>query len=711
MRYNNKLSFTKRKAFTLIELLIVIAIIGILFIVLVSKVDFATDKAKATGVQTDFRAFQVAIESVAKEHAGLATFGWDTGDANGNRIRDSYDKGDTNKNGVQDDGEVFVGSKTYGETWTKVYTLTNPADANDKSAIAALESAINKNLDPKLHITIHDDYIITMANGARDPWGNEYYGYYISNAENDGKDRGAIVIFSSGANGEHGCEHDIAGGLTTVSVPGNNVYGKDDYSIATVYTYVNGYGEVKTTTTGFSQNQGGGQAGTDGTFAPGNGGSGETPDDDIVTTGNIIPDGGKYTSADGTIYEAGTEMPEIQVGDIYEYMDYTYQYKKYYQSYNDSGWKSMSHDGWGVRVNDIEKSSYTDILNDINGKPIVSLHCTFSHCQSLISTPKIPDSAIDFNRTFQLCSSLVDASSFQPKTAISMAYTFLKCSSLKFLPDLSNTNITNLLHTFDSCIGVDNTEWNNLKLPYNVQKLEGTFKSSSVENVSLIKIPDSVTSLSYAFRGCKNIKNLDGFIVPSNVMDLNYTFSYCENLTDVSGITLHKDVSLFSTFMNCSLVDSGMPTLPYGITSLEYTFENCTKLINLSSFVIPESVQNMSSSFKGCTSLVVAPIIPSSVTNLNYAFASCQSLTTIGVIPENVNALRGTFEYCTSLSGDIIINTNKKMVISNQMGVGSGQCDRCFAYTTQPINIIGDASSSLKEILSSTATNNNVTFD
>ncbi len=39
---------TKRKAFTLVELLIVIAIIGILFIVLVSKVDFATDKAKNT---------------------------------------------------------------------------------------------------------------------------------------------------------------------------------------------------------------------------------------------------------------------------------------------------------------------------------------------------------------------------------------------------------------------------------------------------------------------------------------------------------------------------------------------------------------------------------------------------------------------------------------------------------------------------------------
>lgn len=254
MHYKNKSFMTKKKAFTLIELLIVIAIIGILFIVLVSKVDFATDKAKATGVQTDFRSFQVAIESVAKENAGLATFGWDTGDTNGDRIRNSYDKGDINKNGKQDAGEVFIGSKTYGETWTNVYTLTNPADANDKSAIIALEEAINKNLDPKLHITIADDLTITMANSAQDPWNIEYHGYYITNATVDNKDRGAIVMYSNGANQEFGSEHSIANGVVTVTVPGNNIQGKDDYSMAVIYTYVNGYGEVKTNTVGFGNN-------------------------------------------------------------------------------------------------------------------------------------------------------------------------------------------------------------------------------------------------------------------------------------------------------------------------------------------------------------------------------------------------------------------------------------------------------------------------
>ena len=311
MAYKNK-SLFKRKAFTLIELLIVIAIIGILFIVLISKVDFAADKAKATGVQTDFRSFQVAIESVVKENAGLATFGWDTGDTNGNRIRDSYDKGDTNKNGKQDDGEVFIGSKTYGENWTNVYTLTNPADANDTSAIFALESAINKNLDPQLHITIADDLTITMANGAQDPWNTEYHGYYITNAANDGNDRGAIVMYSNGANQEFGSDHSISGGVVVVNVPGNNVYGKDDYSLAVVYTYVNGYGEVKTTTTGFSNNQGGGQAGNEGLFVPGEG-SGDSGTYTPLTTGEAYA---IYDSTTQSLYFVRAES-EPEVGSTF----------------------------------------------------------------------------------------------------------------------------------------------------------------------------------------------------------------------------------------------------------------------------------------------------------------------------------------------------------------------------------------------------------
>ena len=261
MNCKNKSFNTKRKAFTLIELLIVIAIIGILFIVLVSKVDFATDKAKATGVQTDFRSFQLAFEQVAKENAGFNTLGWDTGDTNGDRVRNSYDEGDTNKDGIQDSGETWTGRKQYTETWTGVYTLVKPGtNVYDAEVIARLESAINANLDPKLHITIGDNGVISMANGAQDPWKNEYHGRYLSNAGADKLDRGVIIMYSDGANGVNGSADGVASGLVNITTPGSNKDGKDDYALATVYTYANGYGEVKSITYGFSNNQNFGDA-------------------------------------------------------------------------------------------------------------------------------------------------------------------------------------------------------------------------------------------------------------------------------------------------------------------------------------------------------------------------------------------------------------------------------------------------------------------
>ena len=340
----------KKKAFTLIELLIVIAIIGILFIVLVSKVDFATDKAKASGVQTDFRSFQMALDTVAKENAGFNTFGFDTGDnagtipagyafvnedakkaTMGDGIRNSYDEGDKNLNGKQDingkDGytgttEVFTGRKIYTEKWTDVWTLVKPGTTGyDEDVIFALESAINKNLDPKLHITIAADGKITMANQARDPWKNEYHGYYITNAEVDKGDRGAIVIYSNGANGKWGSAHSIVNGIVTVTVPGNNVDGKDDYSFVSCYTFTNGYGEVLNLTTGFSPNQSFTGAGITNAPSVVPGGNGDVDDDGNqvnLKCGDTIEDGSFIY-----IYRGAQTVEEFRAGSIDYYVKMT----------------------------------------------------------------------------------------------------------------------------------------------------------------------------------------------------------------------------------------------------------------------------------------------------------------------------------------------------------------------------------------------------
>ena len=98
-----------------------------------------------------------------------------------------------------------------------------------------------------------------MANGMRDPWNTEYHGYYITNAgsdpTNDNKDRGAIVMYSDGPNNVWGSKHEIANGIVTITNPGNSKDGKDDYALVSCYTFTNGYGETKTITSGFSNNQ------------------------------------------------------------------------------------------------------------------------------------------------------------------------------------------------------------------------------------------------------------------------------------------------------------------------------------------------------------------------------------------------------------------------------------------------------------------------
>lgn len=60
-----------RKAFTLVELLVVIVVIGILFVVLVSKVDFAADDAKSAGAMTDLRSYQIAAQAIALRDNGF----------------------------------------------------------------------------------------------------------------------------------------------------------------------------------------------------------------------------------------------------------------------------------------------------------------------------------------------------------------------------------------------------------------------------------------------------------------------------------------------------------------------------------------------------------------------------------------------------------------------------------------------------------------
>ena len=60
----------KKKAFTLVELLIVMVIIGILTVTVVVGVNWSTDRARESGVQSTLHSYEVAANKVGVELAG-----------------------------------------------------------------------------------------------------------------------------------------------------------------------------------------------------------------------------------------------------------------------------------------------------------------------------------------------------------------------------------------------------------------------------------------------------------------------------------------------------------------------------------------------------------------------------------------------------------------------------------------------------------------
>lgn len=189
-----------RKGFTLVELLVVIAVIGILFVVLISKVDFATDKAKETGVKTDFRSYQLAMEQVAREQTGFAMT--DTG--------------------------VKAGE------------------------VDSIVKELNKNLDQKLAIAYASPadadaaYVTGAATiAAEDAWGTEYEISFAPALDHDGEATTpavAAVVFTS-AGSDKLVDGDNDGG-------GGTIVSEDDITITTFY----GPNGVESFTTGLSNN-------------------------------------------------------------------------------------------------------------------------------------------------------------------------------------------------------------------------------------------------------------------------------------------------------------------------------------------------------------------------------------------------------------------------------------------------------------------------
>lgn len=177
-RKNNKThgkNFSERKrGFTLVEILIVVAVIGILFISLVPRIDFAGDKARETGIKTDFRSFELAAEQLIRENAGLADF-------------DDVAAlcGDNGLNLYLDDALKFddTGVSNKEDQWNQAYTVQIIKDAADSNPNNGVLVFISNGKDSVID-EADDNYAIavTFVNGQIE---TETVGF-SSNIESDG---------------------------------------------------------------------------------------------------------------------------------------------------------------------------------------------------------------------------------------------------------------------------------------------------------------------------------------------------------------------------------------------------------------------------------------------------------------------------------------------------------------------------------------------
>lgn len=153
-----------KKGFTLVEIMLVITIIAILFVVMVPRFGFATDKAKETGVKTDFRAFQTAAESAINEKSFMKL-----DDGNYNQYLNEYlDKSLYFTDGICEKENPYgynyraVLTKNPGDEGSGVLEFVNIRGLGDASTVALADAGDDVNA---LSAASGSKLVVRVANG------------------------------------------------------------------------------------------------------------------------------------------------------------------------------------------------------------------------------------------------------------------------------------------------------------------------------------------------------------------------------------------------------------------------------------------------------------------------------------------------------------------------------------------------------------------
>ena len=134
----------KKRGFSLVELMIVMAIIALLSVVLIPRMSFAPERAEIAGVITDFRSFETAVRGTIIAKGNLPTAG--------DLERDLAEFGDI---------EFTEGSATITDEGGQTYTISIEADK-------VIFTATHITPNPTLEIDSEGTVTTTNTGTARD---------------------------------------------------------------------------------------------------------------------------------------------------------------------------------------------------------------------------------------------------------------------------------------------------------------------------------------------------------------------------------------------------------------------------------------------------------------------------------------------------------------------------------------------------------------
>lgn len=157
------------------------------------------------------------------------------------------------------------------------------------------------------------------------------------------------------------------------------------------------------------------------------------------------------------------------------------------------------------------------------------------------------------------------------------------------------------------------------------------------------------------------LKNNSGkYVDLSETIITNITFA---SFTDCTSLVIPPQLSSSDTNTSMSSFFKGCinlkvaPEIPAQVQYLDSCFEGCTSLKEPP--VIPSGAINMAYCFKDCTSLKNPPNIPNSVQLLSYCFKNCSAMTSAPQIPgDNMWTFRGCFWGCSNMAGTVTIKAN-----------------------------------------------------